>query len=64
MGVVAVGVDGSDASMDALRFAAGEARLRNVSVAGTAAARFGEPAGGASRAVPSSIRSRAPQTPL
>ena len=30
MGVVVVGVDGSDASMDALRFAGGEARLRAV----------------------------------
>lgn len=30
MGVVVVGVDGSDASMDALRFAADEARRRGV----------------------------------
>ena len=30
MGVVVVGIDGSDASMDALQFAAGEARMRAV----------------------------------
>ena len=32
MGVVVVGVDGSDASMDALRFAADEARLRGIPI--------------------------------